>query len=208
MRLIPSAKTVYLIKGLIWLYFWLLIFEGVLRKWVLPAYANPLLIVRDPVVITIYCLAILCRVFPWNRFVFVIIILAVVSFTASMVFGHQNLKVALFGIHTNFLHLPLIFLIARVFNFDDVKQIGKWILILSIPMAILMIKQFQAPPHDVLVQGVDGAFVQIGGLIGGKIRPPGTFSFVTGPVSYFALAAAFLIYGVIQKKAYSTWVLI
>ena len=33
----------------IWIYFYLLIFEGALRKWFLPSLATPLLVVRDPV---------------------------------------------------------------------------------------------------------------------------------------------------------------
>ena len=43
---------------LIWLYFWLLIFEGALRKWIFPSFSAPLLIVRDPIVILIYLVAI------------------------------------------------------------------------------------------------------------------------------------------------------
>ena len=39
------------VQLLLWTYFWLLIFEGALRKWVLPGLSNPLLIVRDPVAI-------------------------------------------------------------------------------------------------------------------------------------------------------------
>ena len=35
------------IKQMIWLYFFLLIFEGALRKWFLPFLATPLLVVRD-----------------------------------------------------------------------------------------------------------------------------------------------------------------
>ena len=37
------------IRQLIWLYFWLLIFEGVLRKWVVPSLSSVLRRARDPV---------------------------------------------------------------------------------------------------------------------------------------------------------------
>jgi hypothetical protein len=37
------------LRQLLWLYFWLLIFEGALRKWLLPGLSTPLLLVRDPV---------------------------------------------------------------------------------------------------------------------------------------------------------------
>jgi hypothetical protein len=62
-----SATNQRLIKYLgraIWFYFFFLIFEGVFRKWLLPQFSDVLLIVRDPVVIVIYILAIKARVFP------------------------------------------------------------------------------------------------------------------------------------------------
>ena len=43
-------------KG-IYLYFLLLIFEGALRKWVLPGLATPLLIIRDPLALYLIILA-------------------------------------------------------------------------------------------------------------------------------------------------------
>jgi len=65
---LPSGqdKSLVNVRRLIWLYLVLLIFEGSLRKWVVPEYSNPLLIIRDPVVIFIYLLALRARVFSWN----------------------------------------------------------------------------------------------------------------------------------------------
>ena len=37
-----------LLKKLFWAYFLLLIFEGALRKWVMPQLSAPLLLIRDP----------------------------------------------------------------------------------------------------------------------------------------------------------------
>ena len=71
------------IRRLIWLYFWLLIFEGVLRKWVLPQLSNPLLIVRDPVVLLIYLLAIRARIFPRNAWMFSLAVIAFLSLAVS-----------------------------------------------------------------------------------------------------------------------------
>ena len=65
----PENPTIRNIRRLIWLYFWLLLIEGALRKWVLPQLSNPLLIIRDPVVILIYLLALRARIFPTNVWV-------------------------------------------------------------------------------------------------------------------------------------------
>ena len=73
----PENPTIRNIRRLIWLYFWLLLLEGALRKWVVPQLSNPLLIIRDPVVLLIYVLAIRARVFPRNAWVFSLAIIAI-----------------------------------------------------------------------------------------------------------------------------------
>jgi len=37
-----------MLKKLFWAYFLLLIFEGALRKWIVPGLSAPLLLIRDP----------------------------------------------------------------------------------------------------------------------------------------------------------------
>src|SRR5580700_3569286 len=95
------------LRRLIWLYFWLLLFEGVLRKWLLPGLSGPLLIVRDPVALAIYALALRHGVFPRSGLVWWTAALAALCFAASFA-GLGNLKVTLFGMRADFLHLPLI----------------------------------------------------------------------------------------------------
>jgi hypothetical protein len=41
----------------------------------------------------------------------------------------------------------------------------------------------------------------------GKIRPPGPFSFVSGVVAYFSLAAAFMFHGWLERRVYARWLL-
>src|SRR5262245_29565441 len=79
----PENPTIESIRRLIWLYFWLLLFEGSLRKWVLPQLTNPLLIIRDPIVLLIYLLAIRARVFPRNAWVFSLGVIALLSVLES-----------------------------------------------------------------------------------------------------------------------------
>ena len=57
-----NQRSITHIKRLIWLYFFLLIFEGTFRKWILPQFSDVLLVVRDPVVLAIYFLVIKARV--------------------------------------------------------------------------------------------------------------------------------------------------
>src|SRR5579871_6825378 len=71
------------LRRLIWLYFWLLLFEGALRKWFVPGLSNALLIVRDPVAVAIYALAVRDRVFPASGFILWTGVLAALGFLAS-----------------------------------------------------------------------------------------------------------------------------
>jgi hypothetical protein len=198
---------------MIWLYFALLIAEGALRKWVVPSLSAPLLVIRDPLVFLIYVQAIRCRRFPTSGpmvayFLLLssFILLALFQMIAGIGGGPL---VAAYGLRTNFLHLPLIFVIPQVFSYTDVVKLGKWMLMLSVPMAALMIWQYMSPP-DSWINAATAASSngrQISSALG-KIRPAGTFSFVTGTAHFFVLATAFLIDGLAQPRArYSRWLL-
>src|SRR5450432_2166737 len=65
------------IKRWLWIYFWLLIFEGALRKWTFASASNIFLVVRDPVVLIIYFKALQQRVFPFNVGLLLIGLLAI-----------------------------------------------------------------------------------------------------------------------------------
>ncbi len=208
-----GEKSIQWVRRLIWTYFALLILEGALRKWLVPQFSDPLLIVRDPVVIAIYFFALRGGVFPRNFWVLSLGIIAFLSWLVSVfvLLPYLQPKIILFvtayGVRCNFLHLPLIFVIANVFNADDVKKMGWWILVGLIPMALLMGVQFRASPESFINRTVglgEGEQITAGG---GKIRPPGTFSFVSGVIYYLSYAAAFLIHGIISRTTYRTWLL-
>jgi len=86
---IPESNT-NRAKQLIWLYFWLLIIEGALRKWIVPSLSNPLLIIRDPVVILIYAVAASEGKFPRSAFIALILGLAFFSFLACFIVWTPN----------------------------------------------------------------------------------------------------------------------
>jgi len=204
----PAAVDPYkTIKWLIWLYFFLLIYEGAFRKWIVPSLANPLLIIRDPVVILIYILAFSKGVFSMDSFVGWIVGLGVVTFVISLFTGFGNVLVSLYGWRTDFLHLPLIFLMPKVLSSRDVKQFCKWLMITAVPMAFLVMVQFKSDPTALVNTGVGGGE---GGQLDvgfGKIRPPGTFSFTNGLSNYIGLVVGCLLYAVLEKKYYPRWLL-
>jgi hypothetical protein len=202
------------IRRLIYFYVVLLLAEGALRKWIVPQFSNPLLLVRDPVVLAIYVLAWRAGVFPRNPFIYSVAIIGVLSWIVSIfvldpyVPMSRILLVTAYGFRSNFLHLPLIFIFASVFDADDVRKIGWWFLVGMIPMSLLMALQFHSAPDTFINRTVglgEGEQITAGG---GKIRPPGTFSFISGPIHYVTGTAAFVLYGGLRRASYGSWLLL
>jgi hypothetical protein len=201
------------IRRLIYLYLFLLIIEGALRKWIVPQFSNPLLLMRDPVVLAIYFLAWQAHIFPRNGFILWLAIIGILSWIVSIFVldpylpMSRILLVTAYGFRSNFLHLPLIFIFASVFDADDVRRIGWWILVGMIPMSLLMALQFHSASDSFINRTVglgEGEQITAGG---GKIRPPGTFSFISGPIHYVTGAAAFVLYGGLRRETYQSWLL-
>jgi hypothetical protein len=208
-----QEKATVRVRQLLWVFFWLLLFEGALRKWVLPRWSDPLLVIRDPVVILIYLYAIRARVFPRNAWTVVLLILGFLSLATtflqlwSYVPPLKILLVGGFGFRSNFFQLPLVFIMARVLGPADVKKFGWWTLVVLVPMALLMVAQFRAPP-DSFVNRTTGGGTEMMMSALGKVRTSGTFSFVIGVVAFYALATAYLIWAVLRKDIYKMRLLV
>jgi len=213
MQSAANQRLLMHLKRWIWVYFVVLIFEGSLRKWLLPQFSDILLVIRDPVVLVIYMLAIKLRIFPRNNYMLVLAIIAILCWLVSLVVLEPYLSVKPlilvtgFGFRSNFLHLPLIFVIGRALDAEDVRNLGRWVLIGLIPMAILLAIQFNAAPDSFINRTAGLGETQQITAGGGKIRPPGPFSFVSGVIFYAALAAAFLLYGGLTRGVYRNWLL-
>ena len=117
------------IRRLLWIYFWLLILEGALRKWVLPGLATPLLLVREPVAL----LALLwgwplLRKRRWQQWLQPLFAIGPLAFLLAISVGHGDIFTALYGLRLLVLQLPLIFLYATVFNRADVISFA-WVML-------------------------------------------------------------------------------
>jgi hypothetical protein len=190
------------IRLLIWIYFLLVMFEGVLRKWLLPGLSDPLLLIRDPFLILIYIFALIRGVFPMNGYVAALLLLGALASVLGITAGSGNFIVTAYGFDSMFLHLPLIFIFPQVFDRKDVIRMGYWVIAILLPMALLMVWQFRAPPEAWVNCGAGGgAGSQLRGALG-KIRPPGFFTFITGAAQFLALATAFVIYGFWKRGLY------
>jgi hypothetical protein len=187
------------IRQLLMLYFWLLIFEGALRKWVLPGLANPLLLVRDPVaLLALWWGWPLLRQRRWQFWLQPLMVIGPIAFLLAITVGHGDIPTALYGARILVLQLPLIFLYAAAFDRNDVIRFAWVMLWLSIPMTVLLAAQSSLPNSHILnvAPGGEGTAAFQGAM--GRSRPPGVFTFISGVVSFYSLAAAslfILLYG-------------
>lgn len=192
---VPVTNPHRVCKIMIWLYLVLLIFEGALRKWVFPGLANPLLIVRDPIAIWLLYYGFKHGLLRANFYLTGMLVICIAAIVTAIFWGHGNLIVALYGARILAIHFPLIFIIGRVFNRDDVLKIGTFLVWLSIPMTVLLIAQFFSPQAAFVNRGI-GNDATGGGFQGalGYYRAPTTFSFTNGTTLFYSLVACFILY--------------
>jgi len=188
-------RDINMIKKCIWIYFFLVIFEGALRKWFLPFLSTPLLVVREPFVIYAVYLGIKNKLFPNSMFLILFVFISIIGVFAAIFFGHGNLIVALFGARIFLLHIPFMFLMPEIFSKDDLAVLGKHMLWISILMTVIVFLQFNSPQSAWINAGVGGdeAGAGFSGAMG-YMRPPGTFSFTNGLTGFYSFAAPFIAF--------------
>lgn len=179
-----------LIRQGLWFYFWLLLLEGALRKWIMPDWAAPLLLVRDPLALLLLGGAAMGGGIRFNRYLtgwLALIFCGVVVGPTQELFEP---RVMIYGLRANFLHLPLVFVFYRYWDIRDVRRLLRMVLWICLPMTVLVTLQFFSSQGAWVNRGVGGG-VGIGfSGAAGYFRPPGTFSFVNGLVLFYSLAAA------------------
>lgn len=196
----PNYKS---IKIAIWIYFLLWIFEGGLRKWILPGLATPLLVVRDPIAIYIILRAFYLNVKFANPYIVLGTVFTLLSLAITLTFGHANLFVSLYGARIMLLHFPLIFIIGKIFTKEDVLQMGRLFLVLNILITVIIYFQFSSPQSAFINVGIGGEGSS--GFSGamGYSRPSGTFSFTTGLSVFYSAVSVFIFYFWLSKDSCS-----
>lgn len=195
------------IKKLIWAYFYFLLFEGALRKWIFPDLSQGLLIIRDPIVIWIYYLCFARGVFPLeNKYIKRCFQWVLVAVLLSFVVNKAHPFTIAYGARTNLLHFPLIFIMARILTWQDVVKFGQAFLLLALPMTWVVAQQFQSDRFDVYNVAAGGTGHQLM-TSGDKVRASGTFSFVSGIVFYYCFTVAYIMYGFLVRDSFPRWML-
>lgn len=177
-----------------WLYLFFVIFEGAFRKWILPELSSLFLVIRDPIAIYVLFTGIYHKKLT-NGFGIFFLVISYISFITTLMWGHQNFIVALYGARVYALHIPILFIWSNILTREDLLQIGKWILLLSILMCIIIGLQYLTPQSSWINRGIGGDTEGSGfSGVGDYFRPSGTFSFVTGMIGFEFLVASYLFF--------------
>lgn len=184
-----------------WIFFFFLMTEGIFRRWLLPSMNNLFLVVRDPFVLYAVIIG-FKRQYIKNFFSYSFILLGITTFFVTMLAGHGNAVVALYGVRISVLYFPFMYVVGRVLTMDDVLKIGSILVKLIVPMVMLNILQFFSPQSSFVNIGVGGNEEGAGfsGVMG-YFRPPGIFTFIAALTDYYAIALCFLLYFMYDNKA-------
>lgn len=201
-------RDLSLLKKLFWLYFILLVFEGALRKWVVPQLSAPLLIVRDPVGLMIIWEAFRTHKWPhrWSVIIQVLAVSIVGLAVAQVLFVNNPWLAAAFGLRSYLLPFPVAFIMGENLDREDLRRFGACTLFLLLPLTALALLQYSSPPTSWVNAGAYEGARQIAYVDQG-VRASGTFSFVIGMSLYGTLAAAFLFYGMAEEGFAANWLL-
>lgn len=184
------------IVRLIFIVYWLLIFEGSLRKWALPQLNQIIFFIRDPFILFIYYLVWKKKL--WNQKSLLLSIGIFLAYSSAILMFVQiitnglSFTLGLYGWRNYFLYIPLPFIISEQFNKTDLNRILKQTLLIAIPMAILVVFQSLSPADAVINSGVsaDYSFAPLGG---GVLRTQGTFTSSLGQTMFIGSIVAMVI---------------
>jgi len=193
---------------LLWTYFILLIFEGSIRKWIVPSLSAPLLIVRDPISVCIVWESI--RTHQWPKQWSVITGLLTVVFSLLLVIQivwWNNVWIAgLYGMRSYLLPFPVAFALGEYMDMEDVKKIARYTMYIMVVMVFIYTIQYRSSSGSAWNAGAYEGATQIM-YAGDHVRASGTFSYNVGATYFSLLGFSFILYGIINRDFVSRWLL-
>ena len=176
------------LKKFIIFFFAYMIFEGVLRKWILPNFEIYIYFVKDFLLIFIYFYAIKHN-FLFNKtysklFIFFIIIISLYGLIGYQL-DFQGILSYLLGLRSYWLYAPLALIMVHVFDIDDVKKFLNINLYSIFPYFILILFQSYSSDTSIINSGFNST-------VQNPERPSGYFTYTTQNTFYLSFIFACL----------------
>ena len=207
-KFIAEIVRMPLLKKLFWLYFLLLFFEGALRKWILPQFSAPLLIIRDPIALLIIWEAYRRHKWPkkWAGVIAVLIVMLIGLAIMQVIVVGTPWFIVVYGLRSYLLPFPVAFVMGESLDGEDLRKFAVCTLWLLLPLTLLEVVQYSQPSTSIWNTGASEGSVQLA-YAAGHVRASATFSYVTGPIGYLPLAAAFIFFGLAKPGFVKRWLL-
>ena len=169
------------IKNFIIFFYFYMIFEGVLRKWLLPNLNIEIYFLKDFFLIIIYFLAIKHNLIFKKKISYIFILFIIITLIFGLA-GYNLNKIDLLsfilGTRSYWLFAPLFLIIFNVFSFKDIKNFTKLNLFLILPYYILVIIQTFYPTEALINAGYNS-------IVQNPERPSAYFTYITQNTYYF-----------------------
>ena len=202
----PSLHERYrqrVVSAFVLIYLFIL-FEGILRKWLLPGLSSVIYFIKDPIVIYIYGCAFRFGFFSRNLLSAYFIGLLVVFFFvvgAFLLSSPEGFVIYGYGVRNYLLYFPLIFVAGKTLHRVDVYRFARITLFAAIPICVLVVLQYSSGPEAYVNKGIgDDDFIFM--IADGVVRPYGTFTFTAGHVVYVSACFAFLVAAIFDKALF------
>ena len=196
-----TVKRQRYIENILSLVIILLLLEGGLRKWLLPAnIGNLFLVVRDPLIMLIVIQGVRYRLIN-SRLIGLLVLTSIFAFFTTLIWGHHNLFVSIYGIRIYLLYFPAMYVIGNTIDFHYISKLGKYFLYIFIPIVFLTIVQFLSPANSFVNKRLGIAFdsdVSAGEL---QMKASGIFTNVSGLTDYYIIVLAFIFFFLFNAEA-------
>lgn len=192
---VEKSASIERAKICIYIVYFLMIFEGVLRKWVAPSLSSFIFFIKDPFLLYVYIQALIWgfyyRSLAFLFFLFVSFLIILLSLF-NIFFQPEGVVIYLYGVRNYIFYLPLIFVIPYFFDRKDFLNVARWSVILVIPAVVLSMVQYFSPPSAYINKGIaDEGFVFL--VAEGIVRPYGFFTFTMGHVLFVSSIFVFIL---------------
>ncbi|MEH2250262.1 hypothetical protein [Nostoc sp.] len=174
----------------------IVIFEGVLRKWVLPQASDQIYFLKDLFLLLAYLKYYFSSESKY-RFKFSFFNIILILTIAWCVFQAFNPSlgspiIGLFGLKAYFFYMPLMWILPSLFKTEEELYLFlRNFMLLAIPVCLLAVVQYFSPslsPINVWAGGQEA-----NATAGGAIRVTGTFPYITGYSSYLMICVCILV---------------
>lgn len=196
--------------------FILALFEGALRKWLLPQGQELVYLAKDVVLAGAYARFFLFSDPEIRRWRIeggtagLLVLILIVSFSALNP-NIGSIILAIYGLKIYLFYIPVAFMIPVIYREEgSLMRDLNWYVLLAVPICMLGFIQFFAPAGSIwnvyAQQSVDSVAISFG-EISSKARITGTFSFITGYATFVIVFVGLVLAVLSGKNVRFRWIL-